>query len=100
MSGSLKMRPCLPKTIPRTSFKSSSANADISAGDTLWPAKSKVSQVLTVAYSSCALATEKADSITSSSNGRHRREKPKGDFIEYLSDVTASCQLAHSTRGL
>src|SRR5712692_5587496 len=85
MSGSLKTRPCLPKTMPRTSFRSSSESAPTSAGPMLLPAKSKVSQVFTAAYSSSALATEKAENRISNRSGKDNREKLKGDFIRCLS---------------
>src|SRR5947208_2571556 len=85
MSGSLNTRPCLPKTMPRTSFKSSIPSALRSAGPMLLPAKSNDSQFLTAAYSSWACAnTEQERSKTS---GRNKRENVKGDFIECLSWV-------------
>src|SRR5258708_19869198 len=81
MSGSLKARPCLPKTMPRTSFKSSIESDETSAGLMLLAPKSKVSQLFTAAYSSCAFASEKAEHRTSNSSGKDNRAKQKGDFI-------------------
>src|SRR5438552_5949507 len=89
MSGSLKTRPCLPKTMPRTSFKSSIESEVTSAGLMLLAPKSKVSQVFTAAYSSCAFATEKAEHRTSDSSGRDTRAKLKRNFIRSFLSVAS-----------
>src|SRR5689334_2504920 len=81
MSGSLKMRPCLPKTIPRTNLRSYSVSALKSFAVILRPRKSKLSQVLMLAYSSCAKTDEDALSSASRKSMARKRQDVTGDFI-------------------
>src|ERR1051326_512876 len=81
MSGSLKMRPCLPKTIPRTNLRSYSVSALKSFAVILRPRKSKLSQVLMLAYSSCAKTDEDALSSANRKSIARKRQDVTGDFI-------------------